>query len=218
MRTYDLVIFDMDGTLIDTRGMHDVLFERFWEQYFPDWTLGEMTSGGGLTLQSVFMNMGIGKDQMGEIFEKLEQFYKNDADDVIGKVQLTDGALQMLREMKQGGVITALITNSMWPLVEKLVVASGAAALFDEVMGAGVNTVDKAERFRILREKYQVPAERILYVGDSELDAEAAQEQGVDCCILYTPIGWVSAIGELMERFHPAYVVDGAARVSNIVL
>jgi phosphoglycolate phosphatase-like HAD superfamily hydrolase len=218
MRKYDLVIFDMDGTLMDTLDLHEQLFERFWEIYFseriPVWTL----SNNAATLRDMFEQQGITGDRLKETGEKLDHFYNNHVDDLIGQIRLVEGARQVLCEMRENGVVTALLTNSMSVLANRLVALSDAEDLFDMVLGADIYSVDKEERFRLLRDRYPTPSERILYVGDCELDADAAQVQGVDGCILYTPIGWEVSIGELMETYRPAYVVNDITKVGNIVL
>ncbi|MDL2236791.1 HAD hydrolase-like protein [Christensenellaceae bacterium OttesenSCG-928-K19] len=219
MRQYDFVLFDMDGTLVDSAQGHKKMFLRFWEKHYPELARdGQNRRVIGNTLREVFLRAGANEDGIAEMFHKLELFYKEQADDIIEQMTLVEGARETLECLRENGVTTVLATNSMQALVEKVVAALGLEGSFDLVMGADISFDEKPARFAKLCDRLKIPHGRALYLGDSEHDPVAASEAGLDCCILYSPISWVKSEGELMRSYMPDYIIKDIRRVAAIVL
>ena len=54
MNRYDLVMFDMDGTLMDSKVFHQEVFYRFLNEYVKPVTREEVEKGLGATVREIF--------------------------------------------------------------------------------------------------------------------------------------------------------------------
>ena len=219
MRNYDLVIFDMDGTLVDSDRAHNKMFGRFWQMFFPEYYGKDVVENGkGGTLLSIFRQAGMDEPTIEKVFDKLDIFYKSHADDIISQLCFVNGAKETIRSIEAGGVAVAMISNSMHRLVMKIAQANDMEKEFRVVIGAQRDAKDKAERFRNILDETGVAPERALYVGDSELDPGVSHACGMDCCILYTPIAWAASAGVLLDENDPDFVVKDIRKILKIVL
>ncbi len=218
MSKYDLIVFDLDGTLTESRDVHLRLFNMFGQNRFPDMNIDQIGTNGGETVRQLFLQIGIPEQDLEKVFQELYDFYDTDGRKLISEITFADGALKLLSEIKEAGLKTALISNSIQNLIDILLEINGASDLFDSVLGANINTTGKVERFQTLADKYKVPLKNTIYIGDSELDAKVTNEFGIDCCILNTPIGWAHDIGNLIKTYDPTYVVNSLDKLKNIIL
>lgn len=219
MRNYDLVIFDMDGTLVDSDRAHNKMFGAFWQRHFPEYYGKDIVENGkGKTLLSIFRDAGIEGEKLERVFDKLDEYYKYQADELIDSLTFIDGATETIRALKAGGISVALVSNSMNELVYKIAEANHMLQEFCVVTGAHRDAKDKAERFRNILEETGIDARRALYIGDSELDVSAAHACHMDCCILYTPIAWVRSAESLLNEYNPDFIVKDVRNIVKIAL
>ena len=61
MSRYDLVMFDMDGTLMDSRAFHQKVFYRFLNQYVGNITEEEVRRDIGATVREILTARGFRK-------------------------------------------------------------------------------------------------------------------------------------------------------------
>ena len=74
MSRYDLVMFDMDGTLMDSRAFHQKVFYRFLNRYVGNITEEEVRRGIGATVREIFDSAGVPEENLKELFVKLDEF------------------------------------------------------------------------------------------------------------------------------------------------
>jgi len=216
MANYDLVIFDMDGTLLDSGNAHQEMFARYYELYFPEFEEDIIYKHKGKTILEALETEGVSPRKIGEMFVKLDEFYNLMAEDIISGLRFTPEGVEIIGELRENGVKTALVTNSMASLANQIVAHNDAE--FDYVVGARPDTQDKQAYFKTIMEEAGAPKARTLYVGDAEVDVDVAKKSGIDCCIVYTPMTWLeSAEGLLVER-DPDFVIKDIRRLGHIVL
>lgn len=215
---YDLVLFDMDGTLLDSQNAHEKMFRRYWAKSAlsegrkePEWTAGP-------TLWDVFSPSGITRRQMREVYEELERFYRNDARDIIERLLFVPDAQKAVLALHREGVRTALVSNSHEALVREITAQNGAQGWFDAVSGSTYAQEDKPERLCSTAQALGVPLDRALYVGDNESDARTAHRIGMDSCIVLSPISWVKSVEDLMCNVRPGYVTYTLENVYRIAI
>ncbi len=218
MAKYDLVLFDMDGTLIGSGPSHRAMFRRFWETYYPQMVPEDKLEYLGNSLREIFLAVGFGEDRIDGVFDNLEDFYANQAEDIIGKMDYIPGTRETVEALRVGGVETGLVSNSMEFLVKKVAAHNGMEDSFNLIIGADRSFDHKAERFEKIKAQAGIPGGRILYVGDSEHDPQAAEQAGIDCCILYLPIGWMQSEENLMKNHMPDYIVKDISKIATIAL
>lgn len=219
MRNYDLVIFDMDGTLVDSDAIHYNLFGQFWKLYFPH-HFGKdiMRNGKGKTILETLRGGGIGPEECEDIFDKLDIFYQTKADETIGTMRFIENTRETIEQLRENGVQVAMVSNSMEVLVTKVIEANHAQDLFITAVGANREAKDKTDRFKAVLQHTGIAPERALYVGDAELDVTAAHTCHMDCCILYSSFAWLKSIESLLKDYDPDYIVKDIRKISKIVL
>lgn len=211
---YKTVIFDLDGTLLDTIG--DLAAAG-------NYALEEM----GLAVHTVdeykyFVGNGIPKliermmpansseaDRQ-KAHELFSEYYERHETD---RTAPYPGIAELLSEMRRRGLTALCCTNKDHIFAEKLLRGFFGDDL-TEIVGAGRGFPHKPDPAAVyyLMEKYS-PEEAPLYVGDSGVDMQTAVNAKVPCCgVLWGFRGR----GEL-ERFSPRYIAENVSQLRDII-
>lgn len=178
------VVFDLDGTLIDSaadilHGMRLTLEQAgvgtMPEDYFPDNLHG--TSAG--ILRSIVDDLGWSKNQDFNALER--QYLVNAASINLERTRLFSGALAVLKALKATGLPMAICTNKTYAGAIAAVQKFNIHGLFDFITGCDTWDEAKPSPMPLLKtmEQIAVPAEDCLYFGDTSTDAECAHAAGV---------------------------------------
>jgi HAD superfamily hydrolase (TIGR01509 family) len=181
LRDAAAVIFDVDGTLVDSVDFHAEAWRRTFAKFGRDIDFEAIRSQigkGGDQLLPVFLD----PDELEREGERLEAFrsdlFKRD---YLAKVQGFPGVRELFDGLLSRGVVVALGSSAKGEELEAYKKAAG----IDDLDLVEVTSED-AERtkphpdiFTVAVEKTGVPAARTVVVGDSPYDAEAAGKAGV---------------------------------------
>ena len=178
---YELVIFDLDGTTLNTiDDLTDALNIALRTFGMPERTKTEVLSfvGNGIR-KMVERAVAAGTDE--ETADSVcALFRENYGTHCMDKTVPYAGIPELLRELKENGVRTAISSNKDERLVERMCdkLLNGCV---DTVVGSGgryPRKPDPAGTLSIL-EKWNVPKDRVLYVGDSAVDVKTAENAGL---------------------------------------
>ena len=180
------VLFDIDGTLVDTNYLHSLA----WRRAFLEVGLDVPTSG-------IHHRIGMGAGDLmeglvGEARDDVKKAWRRQFDRLKPEVRAIPGAAELLRHTKRAGATVVLASSSEEEDVEALVDAIDARDAIDHVTSAG--DVEEAkpspEVFEAAIEKARCDRRRVLAVGDTVWDVQAAAKAGIDCvCVLTGGIG-----------------------------
>lgn len=180
---YTLVVFDLDGTLLDT--LDDLTFsvnaalEKF---SLPERTREEVRAfvGDGI---AVLMRRAAGKEVpfAEQLLETFREEYSLHCQD---KTRPYPQIMQTLLRLKEAGVRLAVVSNKADFATKKLV-----REYFGEFIGiavgenerAGVRKKPAPDSLLSVMGALGVEKKDTVYVGDSEVDIRTAQAAGVDC-------------------------------------
>lgn len=180
---YKAVIFDLDGTLLNT--LDDLAASvnfALHEFGFPKRTVDEVRrfiGNGVITLMQRATPDGID----GETFEKcFTAFRGHYLTHMLDSTRPYDGIAEMLAALKNAGIKTAVVSNKLH---------AGVVDLCKEFFGGGITcafgVAEESERkpapvnvFKAL-EALGVSKDEAVYVGDSEVDVQTAKNAGLDC-------------------------------------
>ena len=183
MRRFDTVLFDLDGTLLDT--LEDILAAANYtlrEMGYPERTLAEMRRfvGNGAEMQ-VRRAFGAGADEA-LIQKALVQYKAYYAAHCQGKTRPYDGVLELLAELKRRGYRLAMVSNKPDEAVRPLA-AQYFGGLMDAAMGETAARRRKPAPDMVNDALAALGADRTraVYVGDSEVDIETARNAGLPC-------------------------------------
>jgi phosphoglycolate phosphatase len=211
---FDLVMFDLDGTLIETApeiadATNDTLAQfglpAVTQQQVNDW-IGHGTQT--LLVQALAATQGISQEAVraaasfADISFAFVQHYGLRCGT---RSHLYPYVREVLHILKGQGVKLAVVTNKEKRYTQVVLDAHQLAPLFDRVISGDTFTTKKPTPVGIeaCLSQFGVARERALFVGDSSIDVATARNAGVPVWVL--PYGY--NMGEPIESCQPDRVV-----------
>ena len=183
---YEAWIFDFDYTLCDaTAGIVKAYNETFREFGMDERPEDVIRSTVGLTVPESFMIMTGSTDT--ELAQKFFESFLRTADKIMtANTKYLPGSYEFLRALFAAGKPRAVVTTKMSYRITDFFAKQGEPELIDFVIGYQEVANKKpapdgliAARARLERD-YGIPGDDVVYVGDNEVDARAAQAAGMD--------------------------------------
>ena len=183
MKGYKAIIFDLDGTLLDTLAdLADAVNYALAKNGLPTRSQEEVRSFVGNGIVNL-MHRAVGREHGGfdAILNDFIEYYKAHCAD---KTQPYAGIEAMLTALKDRGVKTGILSNKADFATKAL-----AKQYFDGLLcaaageneAAGIRKKPAPDALLAMMKEFGVSEEETLYVGDSEVDIQTAQNAGVDC-------------------------------------
>lgn len=178
----DTVIFDLDGTLLNTiDDLADSVNFALTELDYPTRTREEIRSfvGNGV---AVLVELAIPDGKNNPDFEKcLAIFKEHYANNMENKTAPYDGIMDMLAAVKSNGFKTAIVSNKF-----DLAVKGISNKFFGELIDYALGESDKIKRkpapdsiYKALEELHS-DTSKAIYIGDSEVDCITARNASID--------------------------------------
>lgn len=183
MRKYDTIIFDMDGTILDTlEDLQDAVNYALGELGMQKRSLSEIRKfvGNGVRrLMELSVPDGVHNPRFEEAFALFKEYYGVHCND---KTKVYEGVMELMRDLKEEGYALAIVSNKLDSAVkdlnEKYFGAYVTVAIGEKEGMARKPAPDTV--FAALRELGKT-AETAVYIGDSEVDIATAQNSGLPC-------------------------------------
>ncbi len=211
------VLFDVDGTLVDTNYLHTVA----WWQAFQD--IDEE-----VPMSKIHPLIGMGSDQL---VERLIGRESDEASDAHSEryepfkelIKAFPNAAELIVEADRRGARVVLATSSSEKDIERLREAIGVG---DDIVDYVVSKGDVEESkpspdiFASAVEHLSLDTERTIVVGDTPWDVEAADKLGIECVCVLTggatreqleeagAVAVYEDVGELLERLEDSPLGD----------
>jgi len=191
---YDLVIFDLDGTLIDSVGDIADALNRTLGASFRD---AEVAGWVGSGVRALLERAGVRAD-LDETARKFREAY------AVEPVRHTRPYLRVKETLRALQCDKAVATNKPGALSRTIVERLDLAGEFALVLGEDDVGRRKPDPLivDIIRGKLGATRARTLYVGDSLVDAATADAAGVDLCLVTYGYESVDAIRAAPAKFH----------------
>lgn len=180
---YKAVIFDLDGTLLDTLDdlMNAVNF-ALREFSFPERTREEIRSfiGNGV-IKLMERSTPEGTDDITQ--EKcLEVFRNHYLGHMADNTAPYKGIIPLLEKLRSKGIKTAVVSNKLHPAVVGLC-EDYFPSLIDVPLGVAEEKERKPSPLNVYRamEMFSSDKENTVYVGDSNVDVETAHSADLKC-------------------------------------
>lgn len=180
---YDAVLFDMDGTILDTlEDMHDSVNATLRHFSLPEQSMDETRAyvGNGAA-RLISLSVPAGTDA--ETTERVLSWYKpyyNDHSCI--KTKPYAGIPELLETLRGAGVKLAVVSNKPDETVG-LLAELFFKGLFHSAVGesAGIRRKPAPDTVNAAVEAMGLPKSRCVYVGDSEVDVQTAKNAGLPC-------------------------------------
>lgn len=214
---YNTVIFDLDGTLMDTlEDLADAVNEILGRNGYPLKTIGEVRRivGNGLkqTL-TLCLPEGVGEPVIEKLLPEFAGYYQAHCQE---KTKPYDGIMDTLRELCARGYRLAIVSNKRDEAVKTLNkewFQDYVKVAIGENESAGIRKKPAPDTvYQALRELGS-RREDAVYVGDSEVDRTTAENAGLPCI----SVDWGFRDREELEKLKPAYLISRPAELLQIL-
>ncbi len=216
-RKYDAVIFDLDGTLMDTlEDLADSVNEILRKNGYPTKTYDQVRRivGNGLrqTL-TLCLPEGTKEDVIERLLPDFAAFYQAHCQI---KTKPYDGIEAVLRELSARGYQMAIVSNKRDEAVKTLnkeYFQAYVKVAIGENESEGIRKKPAPDTvYQALRE-LDCKRERAVYVGDSEVDKMTADNAGLPCI----SVAWGFRDKEDLEKLAPMRLIDKPEELLDIV-
>lgn len=215
MNKKNTVIFDLDGTLLNTlEDLRDSVNAIMKKYGFPQYSTDQIRS---------FVGNGVGKliersvpeGRENESFEAaLADFKSYYTAHCRIRTKPYDGVLDLMKSLCERGFRLAIVSNKNDAAVREL-----NEIYFSQYTKAAIGDREGAKRkpapdavFAALGELGS-EKENAVYVGDSEVDYETAANSGLDCIL----VSWGFRDRELLQSLEGAVVADDCEQLLNML-
>lgn len=176
--TRTLVVFDVDGTLTDSRpSIYASYRHAALNAGLPipsDDMLAHHLCGG--LPDNVRELFGVEGDAASEVIGLYRRYY---SEECVGKVPLFDGMEEVLRDLRSEGYLLSVATMKIEDVATEFIRGLGLEDLFLTVAGADASgTVTKADMVR--RCAREADADIVVMIGDCPQDLEGARQAGAE--------------------------------------
>ena len=212
---YKAVIFDLDGTLLNT--LDDLAASvnfALRDCGYPERTIEEVRAfigNGVIKLMQRATPDGIGQEEFDRCFGSFRTHYLKHMFDT---TKPYDGILPLLDTLKAAGIKTAVVSNKLHSGVVGL-----CKDFFGDRLTCAFGVLDESERkpapanvFKAIKEM-QVEAADCVYVGDSEVDVQTANNAGLDCIA----VTWGYRDSDVLKMNSPKYMIEKPEEILPIV-
>lgn len=174
-RQKPVVLFDLDGTLVDTKELIFASFEHTFQKYLPTHTLTkeELTSFLGPTLKDSFLRY-FKEEQIDEIIAYYRAFNHEHHDEY---VKGFEGAKETLAYLKDNGYSIGVVSNKVEHTIKMGLEAFALDPYVEVIVGAEdlEHPKPSPEGLLLACQKLYHNHDDVIYVGDSPSDIEACK-------------------------------------------
>jgi phosphoglycolate phosphatase len=180
-----LLIFDLDGTLIDSRLdlVHAVNATRAQADRgpLPDEQIFSFVGNGAPVLVKRAMGPEATDEEVARALEFFLDYYRHHALDY---TVLYPGVRESLERLHAAGAQLAVLTNKPVRISRRIMEGLGISPLFFQIYGGNSFEHKKPHRIGIdtLRTEVEAPLAETWMVGDSYVDVQTARNAGVGSC------------------------------------
>ena len=180
---YRAVIFDLDGTLLDTiddiaAAMNRVLESRGYKPYTVE-TYKALVGDG---IEEMVTRALAGRKSAGEVVAAIVSDYRREYE-LCWRLHSRPypGVPELLAELARRGVRTAVLSNKSHPFTEAMTLGLLGAFRFDVIRGATPGVPLKPDPDPALRIAHEigVPPAAVIFLGDTKVDMKTALAAGM---------------------------------------
>lgn len=173
-----LVVFDLDGTILDTlKDLYEAVNYALSKSGEPLSTIQEVKKNVGNGIKNLVIKSLTDKSKLEEVFKDFKDYYQNHY-----KVFTSPypNIIKTLTSLKEKGIKTAVISNKSNSIVNSLV-EFYFKGLFDIALGETEGLPRKPDKamFLYVLNALKIKESDTLYIGDSEVDILFANNSNV---------------------------------------
>lgn len=215
---YKGVLFDLDGTLLNTLGDLTSAVNHVCKEYgYKLRTVEEVRSfiGNGIrNLISRVVPNGYENPKFEEMMITFQNYY---TENVAVLTYPYEGVLEILNTLKDKGINIAIVSNKRHNLVNKLndIFFNGLIELvLGEDEANGISKKPNPMMIDLVLNKFGLNNNEVIYVGDSNVDKQTADNANLDCCLV--TYGFRDKVD--LASLNAKYMIDDIKDLVKIVI
>ena len=180
---YQLAIFDLDGTLLNTlEDLADSVNHIMRQFGYPERSLSEVRSFVGNGIRKLIERSApedTPAEEIDRMFERFKEYYGAHCAD---KTRPYDGIMELLDTLQKQGIKLAVVSNKADYAVKALC-EQYFPGIFDEAVGErmGIARKPAPDTVNEVLKNLQIDKSLAVYIGDSEVDVQTARNAEMDC-------------------------------------
>jgi HAD superfamily hydrolase (TIGR01549 family) len=217
MAKHNIVAFDFDGTLVDSReAIILCMQEAFVAAHLAAPSRDQILAMMGVRVEDSFQTFTAGTLDAGAVHSLVDSYRQIYAERSAALVTLYPGVAELLRVLREAqvrvGVVTGKLGAAAWSDAEHL----GIAGFIEHIVGAKDVSHSKPHpeplrQFCRFFGRYPDPA--TLMVGDATVDIEMGNRAGAESCAVI----WGAHSEEKLRSASPTYLVKSVAELVAIL-
>jgi phosphoglycolate phosphatase len=215
MKKYDTVIFDLDGTLLNT--LEDLTDSVNCALSLSGFLKREMTEvrdfvGNGVArLMELSIPGGLENPQIEKCFADFRHHYSGNMQN---KTDAYEGISELLDQLSKNGYKIAIVSNKFDKAVKEL-----NKIYFGKYIQIAIGESENVSKkpapdtvFKALEELHST-VDRAVYVGDSEVDVKTAQNSAV----MFVGVTWGFRDKVVLEQNGASHIIDRPLELLKII-
>ncbi|MFP3155904.1 HAD family hydrolase [Lachnospiraceae bacterium ZAX-1] len=216
MATIDTVIFDLDGTLLDTLDdLSDSVNYVMLQHHFPHYTKEDVRKMVGNGIRTM-MKRALPNGEKNTCYEQcIKEFQAYYATHMQHKTVPFSGIIPCLERLQQSGMKLAVVSNKFDHAV-KLLCEEHFSSYIKTAIGESPSTAPKPAPdtvFRAIKELGST-VESCIYVGDSEVDIETAKNAHMPCI----SVSWGFKDRKFLQDHGAKIIVDRVKELTDYLI
>ena len=209
--TIKALLFDFDGTLLNTNDLIIQTFIEVLEEKFPgQYKKEDCLRFIGPSLKETFAELTPGEEDL--MIAKYREWNGAHHDELVTEY---DGVVSTLEILKAQGIRLAIVSTKQLKSIERGLQILGATHLFETVVGSDdvTNVKPNPEPILLAIERLGVTKEETLMIGDNSHDIEGGKNAGVKTA----GVAWSIKGQEYLKQFNPDYILQHMTDLLTIV-
>jgi pyrophosphatase PpaX len=205
------LLFDFDGTLLNTNDLIIETFKHVLEKEFPgQFTIEDYIEFIGPSLRQTFTK--IAPERADELIAAYRQWNEENHDTYVKQYPGIKEGLECLHEM---GIRLVIVSSKIQANIVHGLKLLGVEQLFEYVIGADMveHVKPHPEPIEKALTVLNLAKEEVMMVGDNSHDLEAAMNAGVDG----VGVAWALRGEAYLRQFNPAYIIQSMDELIQIV-
>lgn len=212
---YNTIIFDLDGTLLDTLSdLSDSVNYALTKLNFETRTTTEICSFIGNGVERL-IELSLPENTSSEIYDECLLVFKNHySTNLRNKTKPYNGTIEVLQNLKENNYKLAIVSNKFQDGVENL-----SNYYFNYYIDLAIGHLPERRKkpypdaLMKAIDDLNVDKNNCLYIGDSEVDFETAKNCGVD----FVGVTWGFRNRALFEELGSKFIIDNPLELISIL-
>jgi phosphoglycolate phosphatase len=203
------VVFDFDGTLVDSRELAVQLINELAEKNrFSKITADNLEELRNLSALEKCSRLGVPTYKLPWLAIQTARNYRKAAHSLV----FNEGIPELLKELRARGLKLIILSSNSEENIRAFLARHSAEDWVEDIYSGG-GLFGKANSLRALLKKRGLRREQLVYVGDEHRDVQACQQVGVRIIA----VRWGLDAEALLRKAGPDHLVEHPAEIAECV-